>query len=104
MADPGVVDELLDLEMYDIDLFDAAPAGIEIGEGSGVFTGPGPNAGVIERLHSRGIVVICYVDTGFWEEYRPDSALFPEAALGNRVRGWKGERWLDIREAAPWPL
>jgi hypothetical protein len=29
----GVVDESLDVEMYDIDLFDAAPAGIEIGKG-----------------------------------------------------------------------
>jgi len=91
------------VEMYDIDLFDAAPAGIEIGEGSGVFTEAGPNAGVIERLHARGIVVICYVDTGSREEYRPDAALFPEPALGNPVRGWKGERWLDIREAS-WPL
>jgi len=96
----GVVDESLDVEMYDIDLFDAAPAGIEIGEGSGVFTEAGPNAGVIERLHARGIVVICYVDTGSREEYRPDAALFPEAALGNSVRGWRGERWLDIREAS----
>jgi len=99
----GVVDESLDVEMYDIDLFDAAPAGLEVGDGSGVFTEAGPNAGVIERLHARGIVVICYVDTGSWEEYRPDAALFPEAALGNGVRGWKGERWLDIRPAS-WPL
>jgi len=98
----GVVDESLDVEMYDIDLFDAAPAGIEIGEGSGVFTEPGPNAGVIGRLHDRGIVVICYVDTGAWEDYRPDAGLFPEAAKGNNS-GWKGERWLDIREAS-WPL
>jgi hypothetical protein len=96
----GVVDESLDVDMYDVDLFDAAPAGLEIGAGSGVFTEPGPNAGVIERLHARGIVVICYVDTGSWEEYRPDAALFPEAALGNRVQGWRemlnirGLRWV----------
>jgi hypothetical protein len=56
----GVVDESLDVEMYDIDLFDAAPAGIEIGEGSGVFTEQGQNAGC-GRLHDRGIVVICYL-------------------------------------------
>lgn len=98
----GVVDESLDVAMYDVDLFDAAPAGIEIGYGSGVFTEAGVNAGIIERLHSRGIVVICYVDTGAWENYRPDAALFPKAALG-KPSGWKGERWLDIREAS-WPI
>ena len=99
----GVVDESLDVEMYDIDLFDAAPAGIEIGEGSGVFTEQGQNAGVIGRLHGRGIVVICYLSTGTAEEFRPDIGLFPAAALGNPVAGFKDERWLDIREAA-WPL
>jgi hypothetical protein len=99
----GVVDESLEVDMYDIDLFEAAPAGLELGAGSGAFTEAGPNAGVIERLHARGIVVICYVNTGSWEEWRPDAGLFPEAALGGRVAGWKGERWLDIRAAA-WPL
>jgi hypothetical protein len=99
----GTVDESLDVEMYDIDLFEAAPGGIEIGAGSGVSTEPGPNAGVIGRLGARGVVVICYVSVGSWEAYRPDAALFPEEALGNPLDGYPDERWLDIREAA-WPL
>ena len=99
----GVVDESLDVEMYDIDLFDAAPAGIEIGAGSGVFTEQGQNAGVIERLHDRGIVVICYLSTGTAEEFRPDVGLFPAGALGNPVDGFEDERWLDMRPAS-WPL
>jgi endo-alpha-1,4-polygalactosaminidase (GH114 family) len=99
----GVVDESIDVAMYDIDLFDAAPAGLEIGAGSGVFTEQGQNAGVIERLHARGIVVICYLSTGTAEEFRPDVGLFPEEALGNPVDGFPDERWLDMREAS-WPL
>ncbi len=97
----GVVDESLTVAMYDVDLFDAAPAGLEIGTGSGVFTERGVNAGIVDRLHARGIVVICYVDTGAWENYRPDAKRFPKAVIG-RKSGWPGERWLDIREAA-WP-
>jgi hypothetical protein len=97
----GRVDESLDVAMYDVDLFDAAPAGHEVGAGSGVFTAQGPNAGIVGRLHARGIAVICYVDTGAFEDYRPDAKRFPAAVLGNES-GWPGERWLDIREAA-WP-
>jgi hypothetical protein len=78
----GRVDESVRAEMYDIDLFDARPGEI--------------NAGVIHRLQKRGIAVICYVDTGAWESYRPDAAAFPRHVLGNGT-GWPGERWLDIR-------
>lgn len=98
----GVIDESFDVAMYDIDLFDAAPAGIEIGAGSGIFTEQGINAGVIDRLHARGIKAICYVDTGAWENYRIDASLFPASVKGNTT-GWKGELWLDIRETS-WPL
>lgn len=97
----GVVDESLDVQMYDFDVFDAAPAGIEVGTGTGIFTEQGPNAGIIDRLHARGIIAICYVDTGAWENYRIDAGLFPDSVKGNDT-GWKGERWLDIRESA-WP-
>ncbi len=83
----GVVDERVRARMYDIDLFDARP-GQE-------------NAGVIRRLQRRGITVICYLDTGAWESYRPDARRFPESVIGNST-GWEGERWLDIRRAA-WP-
>jgi hypothetical protein len=59
----------------------------------------GDNAGVIDALHRRGKVVICYMDSGAWESYRPDAALFPRSVIGNST-GWDGENWLDIRPAS----
>lgn len=83
----GTVDESVDAAMFDIDLFDARP-GHE-------------NAGVIGRLQTKGVVVICYLDTGAWESYRPDAARFPRSVIGNST-GWEGERWLDLRRES-WP-
>lgn len=50
----------------------------------------------IATLHAQGKRVICYVDVGTAENFRPDYAAFPKAVLG-RPNGWPGERWLDIR-------
>ena len=99
----GAVDESLDVAMYDIDLFDAQPSASSYTvPGFGTVTVPkGENAGAITRLKAKGKVVICYLDTGAWEDYRPDAALFPAAVIGNTT-GWSGEKWLDIRPAA-WP-
>jgi hypothetical protein len=74
--------------MYDVDLFEAAPGEV--------------NAGIVDRLHARGIVVVCYLDTGAWESYRPDADEFPRSVIGNRTFAstgdpWVGERWLDLR-------
>lgn len=89
----GRVDVSRSGQMYDIDLFDAARGGV--------------NAGVIDRLHRMGRTVICYIDTGAWESYRPDADQFPRSVIGNRSYAsngdpWVGERWLDIRRSA-WP-
>jgi hypothetical protein len=54
------------------------------------------SAAVVRRLHASGRKVICYVNAGAWEDYRPDAARFPASLLG-RGNGWDGERWLDIR-------
>ncbi|MBA2298707.1 MAG: endo alpha-1,4 polygalactosaminidase [Actinobacteria bacterium] len=83
----GRVHESVKAQMFDIDLFDARPGEI--------------NAGIVGRLHARRVKVVCYVDTGAWESYRPDAHLFPRSVIGNGT-GWDGERWLDIRHAA-WP-
>ena len=98
----GVVDPSLPVQMYDIDLFDAqAPSSYSV-PGVGVVIVPrGDNAGIIDRLHAANKKVVCYLDTGAWESYRPDASLFPSPAIGNTT-GWSGERWLDIRHAA-WP-
>ena len=84
----GRVDRSIDVQMYDIDLFDARPQQV--------------NGGVIDKLHAEGRVAICYLDTGAWESYRPDAEQFPRSVIGNATyasngRRWNGERWLDIR-------
>ncbi len=65
--------------MYDIDLF-------------------GNDAATIERLHAKAITVICYMETGAFENYRPDAALYPTAVLGNGIDGYPDERFVDIRQ------
>jgi hypothetical protein len=43
------------------------------------------------------VKVVCYVDVGTWENYRPDASEFPASVLGN-PNGWPGEKWLDVRQ------
>lgn len=97
----GTVDTSVAVRMYDIDLFDAQPAASSYSvPGFGTVNVPrGVNAGVIGRLHASGRVVICYMDTGAWENYRPDAALFPRSVIGNNT-GWNGENWMDIRQSS----
>jgi hypothetical protein len=54
-------------------------------------------AAEVAKLHSQGKHVICYVDVGTYESWRPDSRRFGASVLGHAVAGWPGERWLDIR-------
>jgi hypothetical protein len=49
------------------------------------------------RLHSEHVHVICYVDVGTAENWRPDYGKFPSSVLG-APNGWPGEVWLDIRQ------
>ncbi len=50
----------------------------------------------VAALHAEGRKVICYLDVGSWEEYRPDKAAFPASVRGKRYEGFPNERWLDI--------
>ncbi|MHB8147069.1 MAG: endo alpha-1,4 polygalactosaminidase [Vulcanimicrobiaceae bacterium] len=53
----------------------------------------------VVRLHQRKDHVVCYVDAGTYEDWRPDAAAFqanPEV-IGRADTGWSGEYWLDIR-------
>ena len=50
----------------------------------------------VAKLHANGVKVICYLDLGSWEEYRPDAGQFPKSSLGDVYEGWEEERWLDI--------
>ncbi|MER5884994.1 endo alpha-1,4 polygalactosaminidase [Streptomyces sp. NPDC001941] len=73
----GRVDTGVDVPVYDIDGFNN-------------------DASVVAELHRAGRKVICYVNAGSWESYRPDAAAFPRGLLGD-ANGWRGERWLDVR-------
>ncbi|MGA2926991.1 MAG: endo alpha-1,4 polygalactosaminidase [Solirubrobacteraceae bacterium] len=71
------VDQRVDAQLFDIDLFDNSSS-------------------VVASLHRHGRHVICYLDAGTYESFRPDASKFPRSLLGNS-NGWPGERWLDIR-------
>ncbi len=55
------------------------------------------SAAEVTALQAQGKHVICYIDVGTAEDFRPDYDEFPESVLG-RSNGWPGERWLDIRQ------
>ncbi len=71
------IDTSLDVDMYDIDLFDVPQS-------------------TISSLQSQGRIVICYFSAGSREEWRPDASQLTSSA-GNPLDGWDGERWLDTR-------
>ncbi len=56
-------------------------------------------ASEVAALHAEGKHVICYIDVGTAENFRPDYSSFPKSVLG-RSNGWPGERWIDIRKTA----
>ncbi|WP_017539532.1 endo alpha-1,4 polygalactosaminidase [Nocardiopsis halophila] len=108
----------VDAQMYDLDLFEVAPAGAELHYPGGevVEVPAGPLAGAVGELHAREPrpVVICYIDTGAYEHYRPDARMYPgyeedledvpdrpaapaEGSALGWSSGWEQERWLDIR-------
>jgi hypothetical protein len=74
----GTVRRSVAAQMYDIDMFEATPA-------------------LVADLHARQRHVVCYIDAGSWERWRPDAGRFPAAVIGKPMQGWPGERWLDIR-------
>jgi hypothetical protein len=75
----GEIDLTLDVDVYNLDLFDTDSA-------------------VIFKLHERGIFVMCYFSAGSFEDWRPDASQFSQQVLGKDMEGWPGEKWLDIRQ------
>jgi len=55
------------------------------------------SAAAVAGLHAQGRHVVCYIDVGTAENFRPDYSEFPASVLGNS-NGWPGERWIDIRQ------
>ncbi len=74
----GKIDTSIDVPVFDVDGFET-------------------QAGTVRRLHQLRSRVICYLDVGSWESYRPDANRFPRSAIGRRYEGFPDERWLDVR-------
>ncbi|PYI01132.1 hypothetical protein BO78DRAFT_25251 [Aspergillus sclerotiicarbonarius CBS 121057] len=70
-------DTSVDVEVYDIDLFDN-------------------NRSTITTLQKAGRKVICYFSAGSYENWRPDKDEFKKADLGKALDGWPGEKWINI--------
>jgi endo-alpha-1,4-polygalactosaminidase (GH114 family) len=67
---------------------------VEMIEVDGFDTPASTVAALHRSMPGRGVV--CYIDAGTWEEWRPDAGKFPKYLLGLNDGGWPGERWLDI--------
>ena len=77
------VDTSRNVQVYDIDY---------IGSGS-----KSDVAQVVSTLHSQGKKAICYLETGGWENYRPDAGDYAASILGSGIDGWAGEKYVDVR-------
>jgi hypothetical protein len=75
----GRIDTSIEAAVYEVDGFETPPK-------------------TVAELHRQGRKVICYLDVGSWESYRPDADRFPPAVLGSAYSGYPDERWLDIRQ------
>jgi len=75
----GTIDQTVAAQMFDVDLFDTSAA-------------------TVASLHALGHHVVCYVNAGAYENWRPDAAQFPAATKGKGLDGWPGEQWLDVRQ------
>lgn len=74
----GRIDKSVVADAYDIDAFESSGA-------------------LVAKLHDLGRRVVCYIDAGSWENFRPDADRYPASVKGKVMDGWPGERWLDIR-------
>jgi hypothetical protein len=74
----GRLDTSVPADVYDVDGFETSAA-------------------EVAGLQAQGKHVVCYIDVGTAENFRPDYKEFPKSVLG-RSNGWPGERWLDIRQ------
>jgi hypothetical protein len=59
--------------------------------------GEANSATTVAALHGMGYHVLCYMEVGAAETYRPDYNQFPSTALGAVMPGYSAERYLDIR-------
>lgn len=74
----GKINTAYNVDVYDIDLFDAS-------------------ADVINQLHASGHLVIAYFSAGTFENFRSDAGEFQAQEIGSTLGDFPNERWLDIR-------
>lgn len=74
----GTIDTSVAASVYDLDAFETSAA-------------------TVSQLHGLGRHVVCYVNAGAYENWRPDATSFPQSVIGSAYAGWPGEYWLDIR-------
>jgi hypothetical protein len=79
ISDGAQVNTSLNVQVYDIDLFDTPQS-------------------MINSLHAAGRKVICYFSAGSYENWREDAKNFTKSELGSAEQGWEGEWWLDVRQ------
>ncbi|MEP7158019.1 MAG: endo alpha-1,4 polygalactosaminidase [Chloroflexota bacterium] len=74
----GRLDMTVDADVFDLDLFDTPIS-------------------AVSELHAAGRRVVCYINAGAWESWRPDASRYARSVKGKKLDGWPGEKWLDIR-------
>ena len=74
----GQVDTSYDVELWDLDLFEAPDS-------------------LIDELHNDNRKVICYFSAGTAEDFRDDIGILQESDMGDTLPDYDDERWLDIR-------
>jgi hypothetical protein len=74
----GGLDLSVDAEVYDVDWQETTAA-------------------QVAELHRSGRRVVCYLNAGAHEQWRPDAGSYPADVLGKPLDGWPGERWVDVR-------
>ncbi len=74
----GSLNTNIDATVYDIDLFDIPTS-------------------VIANLKAKGKKVICYFNAGAFEDWRKDAYKFDKEDIGEPLKGWEGEYWLNIK-------
>jgi hypothetical protein len=61
------------------------------------FDTPAATVAALHRCRA-GRVVVCYIDAGTWESWRPDAKQYPKSLLGKPYASWPGERWVNITQ------
>jgi hypothetical protein len=67
-------------DVFDLDLFDTPKS-------------------LIQQLHAQNKRVVCYFSAGSSESWRTDYAQLQAKDMGDQLRDWPREQWLDIRSA-----